>query len=197
MQSGDDDAGLGVGHPWRHDGVVADPRDPSTAHDAGPGGGLLHPVVVVSLAVLLLNDHVLKGLARGTPWSLVTGKLSDIAGLVFLPVLVVAAFEVLAVVRGHHRGPSPRQALIVAVIVAVVFVAMNTNHHAGAAYAWSLAALQWPARALVAWLSSTPTPTLRPVAHVVDPTDVIGVVGVWWVVWQTRCRASARDVRRG
>lgn len=183
---------------------MADPHDPSSARDArddagaaGAGSGLLHPVVVVSLAVLLLNDHVWKGLARGTPWSLLTGKLSDVAGLVFLPVLVVAGLEVLAAWRGRYRGPSSRQAVVVAVVVAALFVAMKTNDHAGAAYAWTLAALQWPARALMAWLSSTSTPTLRPVAHVVDPTDVIGVVGVWWVVWQTRRRASAVGVRRG
>ncbi|WP_433351553.1 hypothetical protein ACQP25_00740 [Microtetraspora malaysiensis] len=42
-----------------------------------------HPVTVLALAVLLLNDHVLKGLWPGP----VTGKLSDVAGLVVAPPL--------------------------------------------------------------------------------------------------------------
>jgi hypothetical protein len=163
--------------------------------DGGAGGGLLDPIVVASLALLLLNDHVLKGLARGTSWAVLTGKLSDIAGLVFLPVLIVAGLEQWRAFRGRYRQPSPRQATVVAVAIAAVFVAMKTSAHVGAAYAWTLAALQWPVRALLAVSASLPLPALRPVAHVVDPTDVIGVVGVAWVVWQTRRRAEA--VTRG
>ncbi|HZM80553.1 MAG TPA: hypothetical protein VFC19_32855 [Candidatus Limnocylindrales bacterium] len=50
---------------------------------------LSHPVSLAGLAVLLLNDHVLKQLWPGP----VTGKLSDLAGLVMFPPLlaVVAA----------------------------------------------------------------------------------------------------------
>ncbi|MFF3670886.1 hypothetical protein [Microtetraspora malaysiensis] len=42
-----------------------------------------HPVTVLALAMLLLNDHVPKGLWPGP----VTGKLSDVAGLVVAPPL--------------------------------------------------------------------------------------------------------------
>ncbi len=45
---------------------------------------LCHPVTVVSLFVLLLNDHLLKQAWPGP----VTGKLSDVAGLVVAPPLV-------------------------------------------------------------------------------------------------------------
>lgn len=54
-----------------------------------PADFLMDPVVVVALAVLLVNDHVLKG-QFGNWW---TGKLSDVAGLVLFPVLLVALFE--------------------------------------------------------------------------------------------------------
>jgi hypothetical protein len=163
--------------------------------DVGAGGGLLDPVVVTSLALLLLNDHVFKGLARGTPWAVLTGKLSDVAGLVFLPVLVVAGLELLATWRRRFSGPSPRQAVVVAVVVGLVFTAMKTSDTVGAAYAWTLAALQWPFRAVVMAVAGAPLPALRPVAHVVDPTDVVGVVGAAYVVWQTRRRVGA--VTRG
>jgi hypothetical protein len=47
---------------------------------------LLHPASLLSMAVLFLNDHWWKD-----AWpSLVTGKVSDFAGLVFFPLLVEA-----------------------------------------------------------------------------------------------------------
>ncbi|MEP6862669.1 MAG: hypothetical protein ABJE66_18740 [Deltaproteobacteria bacterium] len=53
-----------------------------------PIGEALHPVTLAAVALLLLNDWVLKPRFRG---SFVTGKLSDIAGLVFAPVVLSAA----------------------------------------------------------------------------------------------------------
>ncbi len=44
---------------------------------------LSHPVTVVAALVLLLNDHLLKHAWPGP----VTGKLSDVAGLVVAPPL--------------------------------------------------------------------------------------------------------------
>lgn len=49
---------------------------------------LRHPVFAGSLVLLLLNDHVLKG-AGVLPGAL-TGKLSDVAGMIVAPVLAVA-----------------------------------------------------------------------------------------------------------
>ena len=53
-----------------------------------PIGEALHPVTLAAVALLLLNDWVLKPRFRG---SFVTGKLSDIAGLIFAPVVLTAA----------------------------------------------------------------------------------------------------------
>lgn len=50
-----------------------------------PEQALLHPIWLVSLAVLVVNDHILKeSVAAGA----VTGKLSDFAGLIVAPILV-------------------------------------------------------------------------------------------------------------
>ncbi|MEM9463418.1 MAG: hypothetical protein AAGF11_55260 [Myxococcota bacterium] len=57
-----------------------------------PTRALLHPLWLGSLAVLVLNDHVLKG-ASLLP-GVVTGKLSDLAGLVVAPVLLAALCRV-------------------------------------------------------------------------------------------------------
>jgi hypothetical protein len=54
---------------------------------------LAHPVTLLSLTVLLLNDHVLKDRYPG----FVTGKLSDVAGLILLPPLLALAWPRRAV----------------------------------------------------------------------------------------------------
>jgi hypothetical protein len=59
---------------------------------------LAHPGSVLALVVLVLNDHVLKQAWPG--W--VTGKLSDVAGLVVAPLLLAA---VLALVRVPRAMP--------------------------------------------------------------------------------------------
>ncbi len=50
---------------------------------------LKHPATVASIALLVVNDHILKSLAP----SWVTGKLSDFAGLFFFPFLLAAALS--------------------------------------------------------------------------------------------------------
>lgn len=64
----------------------------------------LHPLWLSSLAVLVLNDHVLKG--SGLLPGVVTGKLSDFAGLVVAPVLLAALLHALlpALVRVRTRA---------------------------------------------------------------------------------------------
>jgi hypothetical protein len=54
---------------------------------------LQQPLSLVSIAVLLLNDHVFKIISL----SWLTGKLSDFAGLFFFPFLVAAGFSLLLV----------------------------------------------------------------------------------------------------
>ncbi len=165
------------------------------ASDGDAGGGLLDPVAIASLALLVLNDHVFKAAARGTAFGVVTGKLSDIAGMVFFPVLVVAGIELLGRVRRSFSGPQPRVAVVVAVVVATVFALTKVSTTAGQVYAMTWAIMQWPFRMAQALWSDGAAPALRPVAHVVDPTDVVAIVGVLYVVWQTRRRATV--LRRG
>ena len=79
--------------------------------------GLAHPLPLASIALLLVNDHVLK---RACP-SWLTGKLSDFAGLFFFPILLVAIAEL---------GPAARRrrslvAAIACVATAIVFAAIK------------------------------------------------------------------------
>lgn len=63
---------------------------------------LLHPAFLVALVVLLVNDHVLKAAVP----SAATGKLSDLGGLVVLPVLLctVVGLERRSAVWAVHLG---------------------------------------------------------------------------------------------
>ncbi len=57
-----------------------------------PASAFVHPLFLGSLALLALNDHVLKGSGLLPGW--LTGKLSDFAGLVFAPPLFAALLGV-------------------------------------------------------------------------------------------------------
>jgi len=50
---------------------------------------LLHPMTLVALALWAINDHLLKG--WGPP--MLTGKLSDVTGLMVCPILLVGMAE--------------------------------------------------------------------------------------------------------
>jgi hypothetical protein len=59
--------------------------------DRNAGQSVLHPTVLASIGLLVINDWWAKA-----HWhDAVTGKISDFAGLYFFPVLLVAAVEVL------------------------------------------------------------------------------------------------------
>lgn len=66
-----------------------EPHGPGGGNNRGglPIGEALHPVTLLAVVVLVLNDWFLKRQFRG---SFVTGKLSDVAGLIFAPVVLTA-----------------------------------------------------------------------------------------------------------
>jgi hypothetical protein len=67
---------------------------------------LCHPLVVAAVSVLVINDHLLKG--AGPLPAVITGKLSDVAGLFFFPILLVVLGRACWV--GASRRPFPRRA---------------------------------------------------------------------------------------
>jgi hypothetical protein len=136
--------------------------------DRRPGGALVHPVAVVSIALLIVNDHVLKP----TYGNWITGKLSDLAGLVFFPLLLVSAWELV-----RDRGPSRTALNVACVATATIFTLAKTTALGSLAFQWGLGLAQWPFRALVGG-------SLAPVSHVADPTDLLAlpsIVVAWWI----------------
>ncbi|MEZ4320391.1 MAG: hypothetical protein R3F61_23120 [Myxococcota bacterium] len=129
--------------------------------------GLVHPVPIAAIALLVLNDHWGKHAFPG----LVTGKLSDVAGMVFFP-LMLQAFVELADRREPFR-PSRTVLVTCAVLTGAVFAATNLFPVAADAYRVGLGAIQWPFRAVLAALSGAPAPGLAPVHLTMDPTDAL------------------------
>ncbi|MEP7053976.1 MAG: hypothetical protein ABI912_01840 [Actinomycetota bacterium] len=130
---------------------------------------LRHPVVVVSIVLLALNDAVWKGAAP--PW--LTGKLSDFAGLVFFPGLLALVFGLLL-----PRMSSRYAGLVAWWSTAVVFAAVKTLPVANHAIVSVLGVLGGPMEV------------------VRDPSDVLAlaVLPVGWWLWN---RASAPSLATG
>jgi hypothetical protein len=78
-----------------------------------PVGEALHPIALAAVLVLVINDWLLK--PRWHDW--VTGKLSDVAGLAFAPVVLSAVIG-LALRLAGAKDPSLSHRRLVACCVA-------------------------------------------------------------------------------
>jgi hypothetical protein len=144
-----------------------------------PLEGMLHPLVPLAVGLLAVNDHWLKAAWPGV----VTGKLSDFAGLAFFPLMLQAMVEGILWAVGRYRGPDRRVLVGAAVATALVFGAVKVSRYAGLVYRHGLGALQWPAYAVLALLSGEELPGLSLVALVQDPTDLLALPAVLLAVW--------------
>jgi hypothetical protein len=133
---------------------------------------LTTPAVLAAIALLIVNDHILKG--SGMMPGVVTGKLSDLAGMVFFPLLLAAGLE-LARVRVSVGA--------CAIATGVVFAAIKLIGPAGDAYRFGLGALQWPLRALGAIVGGHAVPGIAPVHLTADPTDLLVLPALLIPVW--------------
>ncbi|MFH2049944.1 MAG: hypothetical protein ABIJ12_10910 [bacterium] len=107
---------------------------------------LLHPLFILSLLILILNDHFLKA---NYP-SFLTGKLSDFAGLFLITIFMFAIAASIFKQKSHL--------LYLHIAIALLFTL------------WKLA----PVEKILIWLneiSSIPMPS-----RVKDPTDLIALV---------------------
>lgn len=133
---------------------------------------LSHPVTVLALAVMVVNDHVLKTVYPNA----LTGKLSDVAGLVLAPPLLAVVVTLLV------PPISPRVAAIVGVAgVGIGFVIVKGSPAGAAA-------------ASAAWTAVAGPSLVR-----ADATDLLtlpGLAAAWWVWTRARRRpAPPRLVR--
>ena len=128
---------------------------------ASPVGEALHPIALAAVLLLVINDWVLKPHWPGA----ITGKLSDVAGLIFAPVLLSAVIG-LALFTARRRDPYLTHRRLVACIAATGITFAVTK--------------LWPAAAtLVAHAISV----VRPAHIVVDPTDLLALPALAIAYW--------------
>lgn len=114
--------------------------------DAEPviGETLIHPIAITAVIVLLLNDHLLKARYPG----LITGKLSDVAGLVFFPLLLLTLVDAARrFVRGRS-GLTHGTLVACIVLTGLAFVAVKTTDIGAEAFRRMWGAMQWPGHAI-------------------------------------------------
>lgn len=132
---------------------------------------LLHPVPLSALVLLLVNDHVLKASHPGW-W---TGKLSDVAVMVLLPLLLLAGWDLLRL-AGMRLPSSDRRLAIASVIAAAgLFATIEVVPLGADLYSLGLGSAQWPFRAIEAIAAAEPIPPIAGVHVTSDPTDLLAL----------------------
>lgn len=170
----------------------AAPTGPSSA-DPWPGDFLLVPLALGSVALLILNDWVVKARWPGV----VSGKLSDVAGMVFFPLLLVALAELAIALLGRPWFASTRAFVLSAAVVGLVFAATKTVGPVRTADEWALGQLRWlPHAAWSAVMGDSPGPAVRP-RVVADASDLLAVPFVLVAVWIGHRHRGRRDEHEG
>lgn len=148
----------------------------STRHPAPPllaqaAGGLAHPLVLVSVLTLVLNDHWWK---LAYP-SFITGKLSDFSGLIFFPLLLQAVVEVAQAIGKHYRGPSQKILLVMIAVTALGFAWVKTTHTGQSAYASVLTVAREPFLAIRRVIVGSSDAWGAEPRTVIDPSDLMAL----------------------
>ena len=149
------------------------------AEESWPGDFLLHPISLGAIAVLIVNDWYVKQHWPGV----VSGKLSDVAGLIFFPLLLVALAELVAMVLGRPWRAPRGTFVAVAVLVGVVFAATKAVEPVRDADEVVLGWLRW--LPLAAARTASGDAAGSPVRHqvVADLSDLLAVPCVLAAIW--------------
>ena len=170
--------------------TTADARPTPTARtrvDHVPADGLLHPLILAGITLLVVNDHLLKAAFPG----LVTGKLSDVAGLLFFPALLVAAAEVLAATSGRDWRHGPLTVGLACGATVAGFAAVKLTAFGALAFGTLLGWAQSVAGSVVAGLvgGQAQPAALALVAR--DPWDLVALPAVLLAAWIGLARSAA------
>ncbi|MCY1008850.1 hypothetical protein OV079_25495 [Nannocystis pusilla] len=138
----------------------------SSRRELRPARALLSPTWLVALGVLAVNDHLLKG--AGLLPGVLTGKLSDFAGMLVAPALLAALLGVT----------SRRGLLHCHIAVGLVFALINLSPACADAWSWLMGLVGFP------WTIT------------VDPTDLLALpaLALGWRVLVPAMRPAAAPV---
>jgi hypothetical protein len=177
----------------RRETFLTRPELATAAYPRRPiGAALLHPLTLVALVTLVVNDHHLKHHHPG----LLSGKLSDFAAVLLLPLVLAALIDLLFErITGRLPGRRVRNSYLVgAVVLAMLVLALpEVSPLAESAYRQGFGILQWPFRALGSLVLEGTLPALRPVGATADVTDLValpmGPVALW-LGWERAMRCD-------
>lgn len=135
---------------------------------------LSHPAALLSIVLLLLNDHYFKSAYP----SALTGKLSDFAGLFFFPFLLAL---ILSLLSDRLNLPPRTNASAAFTITGLWFTAIKILPGANRA-----------TENLVAWLTG------KPAQIILDPTDLIALLSLLaaWRLWEKQAQRPPQPVHR-
>jgi len=144
------------------------------------GDMLLLPASLCGVALLIVNDHYMKRHLHNA----ISGKLSDIAGLLFFPLLIATGIETTRIVlRRRQWCISIGGFDSTVVVVGIFFMLMKTWQPAGQIYVWLDASLEWPVLAVKAAFVSGNFWTWPKTGIVMDTTDLMALPALlipWW-----------------
>ena len=136
------------------------------------GDLLLSPGALVGLAVLIGNDQILKRVAPG----IVSGKASDIAGLLFFPFLLAVLFELIASLWCRRKlFISSEWFLVIVLGTGVAFTLMKTWAPAASLYVFLNSVAEFPFAAVKAVVMGHYPWTWPTTTIVQDPTDLLAL----------------------
>lgn len=129
---------------------------------------------------MIVNDQVLK---VNYP-SEVTGKLSDFAGLVYFPLLLVSAAEAMRwLMRVRPWELSERAVWVAVAVVGTAMILIKTWHPAGEVYRAVMGVALWPVDAVSSLVRGNGLPPVGRAGLVEDRTDLIALVALYLPVW--------------
>ncbi len=150
-------------------------------HQRVAGDWILHRVFLFAIVGLLLNDHVFKVYCSSS----LTGKASDIFGMIFFPMLLASSFELVArcIRVPCFLGRVGIGASVTA--TGVFFAAINLIDSFASSYREIVAsfylAIGWPATRAQLVAS----------VHAMDASDVLVLPALLVPYWIAHCRLKA------
>lgn len=140
-----------------------------------PGSLLFHPIVLLSVFVLIVNDHYWKF----SHTSAFTGKISDLTGLIFFPLLFISIIELVRYTfRSKSWQLSMKASTLILFTTLIGFTLVKTIQPITVAYSDTLNFIAWLPSASFHWLvGDEKVPIINRIV-LTDKTDLIALPGL-------------------
>lgn len=141
----------------------------------------MHPLALLSLLVLIINDHLLKETYSNS----FTGKISDFAGLVFFPLLLIALIEILYPLFNHSITQISGYTITrILLVVAIGYISIKSVQPFADLYSTILGVVELSAKALPKFVLGQPMGHFVPRRIIADPSDLIALpmLFVAWII---------------